>query len=370
MKDTHEVRVVRIEAVTPHPNADKLELTMLGGYQMVIGKGAFKPGDLAVFIQPDSVVPQTEPFKFIWKDAVGLVGTVPESRRRIKPKRLRGEWSEGLLMPLSDFALIEDSFAYPGVAEGDNIASVIGVTHWVPEFDREDTGGNVVHMPKKKYPKTLRGWFWWTLYKVFGVGQRNWALAVSFDTPIYDVKALKNYGHHIQYGDLVHVTEKIHGSNARYTVVNGVFYCGSHEQWKQQGPNVWWNVARKYPQIEEWCRRYPGWVLYGEVGPTRKGFRYGCGDGEVFFYAFDIYNPEANEWDWPGQLGFAQTVPAIYYGKFDTAAVKALVDGPSKVVNAGHMREGIVIRKVDPVTRQSICSLKWVSNEFLTKDGK
>lgn len=57
MSNTSEVNVVRVGPVTTHPNADKLELTMVGGYQMVIGKDQFKEGDLAVFIQPDSVVP-------------------------------------------------------------------------------------------------------------------------------------------------------------------------------------------------------------------------------------------------------------------------------------------------------------------------
>ena len=48
MSDTHEARIIRIGEVRPHPNADKLELTNIGGpegYQMVIGKGAFKTGD-------------------------------------------------------------------------------------------------------------------------------------------------------------------------------------------------------------------------------------------------------------------------------------------------------------------------------------
>lgn len=364
MKDTHEVRVVRIEAVTPHPNADKLELTMLGGYQMVIGKGSFKPGDLAVFIQPDSVVPQTEPFKFIWQDHVGIDGTVPESRRRIKPKRLRGEWSEGLLMPIADLGIVEG----PDYQEGQNVAEDIGVTHWVPEFDRENTKADTESMPKRRYPKTLRGWFYWTIFKLFGLGRRDYALEVSFDMPIYDVMALKNYGRRIQDGDLVHVTEKIHGSNARYTYVNDVFYAGSHDQWKKDGSNIWWNVARKYPEIKEWCIAHPGQVLYGEVGPTQKGFRYGCGNGEVFFYAFDTYNPETNEWDWPGVSGFTPTAPPLYYGKFDTTIVKALVDGPSTVVEARHMREGVVIRKLDPETHKSICSLKILSNDFL-KNG-
>ena len=42
MNSTHRANVVRIGEILPHPNADKLEITMVGGYQVVIGKGSFK----------------------------------------------------------------------------------------------------------------------------------------------------------------------------------------------------------------------------------------------------------------------------------------------------------------------------------------
>lgn len=35
----HAIRVVRIGEVIKHPNADKLEMTMVGGFQVVVGKG-------------------------------------------------------------------------------------------------------------------------------------------------------------------------------------------------------------------------------------------------------------------------------------------------------------------------------------------
>jgi len=50
---THEVKIVRIESINPHPNADSLELTNIWGYQCVIRKGAHKVGDLMAYIEPD-----------------------------------------------------------------------------------------------------------------------------------------------------------------------------------------------------------------------------------------------------------------------------------------------------------------------------
>lgn len=171
MSNTSEANIIRVGPVNPHPNVDKLELTQVGGYQMVIGKGQFTEGDLAVFIQSDNVVPQTEPFKFIWQDHVGVDGTVPESRRRVTPRRFRKEWSEGLLMPLAE-ALLSSCKAstFDQFQEGDNVAELLGITRWVEEFDRENTKADTSAAPRRRYPKSLRGWFYMTRRRVSLLG--------------------------------------------------------------------------------------------------------------------------------------------------------------------------------------------------------
>ena len=65
-------------------------------------------------------------------------------------------------------------------------------------------------------------------------------------------------------------------------------------------------------------------------------------------------------------------VPTLYRGPFDLEKIKALVDGPSTVEGAKHLREGVVIR---PVVERDVwglgrLQLKLVSNSFLEKDNK
>ena len=79
----HQTPVVRIDAVRVHTNADTLEIVDIQGYQCVVKKGAFKVGDLAIYVYPESVIPQTAPFKFIWEPYVGLDGHVREIRQLI-----------------------------------------------------------------------------------------------------------------------------------------------------------------------------------------------------------------------------------------------------------------------------------------------
>lgn len=388
MSDTHKVEIVRIGEILPHPNADKLELTMVGGYQCVIGKGQYKTDDLAVYIQPDSVVPQAEPFQFLWI-ADYPTGDVPARRRRITVKRLRKEYSEGLLMPIRDlgFYLGENGqlFGFNGKTynEGDDVADVLGITRYVPEFDAESTKADTEAMPKRKYPKTLKGWWYFFLqFLGFPTAKQKYAMEVSFVLPDYDVNALKNArrDNTFREGEQVIITEKIHGSNARYTFIsdedrpnplnpNGKFYVGSHHQWKRDGGNVWWNVTRQFPFIEEFCTQNPGKVLYGEVGPTQKGYRYGAGDKEAFFFAFDVYDPKTNTWEWPGNVGVPHTAPVLYVGPYTAGLEKQYVDGPSVVTPAGvdkrTQREGIVIS-----SKERRLKLKVVSNAFYEGDSK
>ena len=51
------VTVERIEAIEPHPNADKLEIAKVAGTQTLIVKGQFRAGDLCVYFPPDILLP-------------------------------------------------------------------------------------------------------------------------------------------------------------------------------------------------------------------------------------------------------------------------------------------------------------------------
>lgn len=382
MSNTHEVNIVRVGPILPHPNADKLEITMVGGYQVVIGRYGFLPGDLAIYIQPDSVVPQIDQFKFIWQDHVGIDGTVPSKRRRITVKRLRKEYSEGLLLPVADFGYVDSSgramINGTPYEVGADVAATLGIEHYVPEFDVESTVAMTAAMPKRKYPKTLKGWFFFALYRLGIKGaSKSYMQEVSFDLPVYDVNALKNAKRTtFREGEKVQITEKIHGSNGRYVAIadekipnplrhDTKFYMGSHEQWKLDGPHTWGNVVRQHPEIEEFCYQNPNKVLYGEVGPTQKGYRYGADKDETFFFAFDVYDSLTGEWTWPGNLGFASTVPVLYVGPYSPEIVKQFVDGPSKVPGAKNIREGIVVSSLERRLK-----LKVVSNEYYAAKGE
>ena len=389
-KANHQVNIVRLGEPRVHTNADSLELFDIGEYQVVTKKGNFKAGDLGVYIQPDSVVPQTEPFRFIWEAYVGLDGVVPTKRRRITVKKFRGEWSEGLLLPLNDFcydALSCVLYSLPAtpddtepeilrkVSVGDDVSDILGIKHYDPDAGKESAkDAETFKKQRSKYPRSLKGWFYFLTFKLFGYrapGQ-NEATEDGIDMPVFDVDAFKHYKNAFEPGEMVEVTEKIHGSNARFVFRDEHMYAGSRTQWKAITANcIWRSVLKNNPWIEEFCRAWPGYGVYGEVTPT-QGDKWQYGKAEPQFFPFDIRTPEGV---WMGSdynKGIQNWVPVLYTGPFDWEVIKTLVDGPTTVPGAKGIREGIVIR---PITERHVRGLgrlilKVVSNSFLERDSK
>ena len=47
-----------IKELFPHPNADRLELAKILGWQAIVEKGKHQPGDRVVFVVIDTILPQ------------------------------------------------------------------------------------------------------------------------------------------------------------------------------------------------------------------------------------------------------------------------------------------------------------------------
>src|SRR6185436_2020854 len=112
----HRVEVVPVE-LRPHPNADSLSLVQVFGYQVCVRTDDWQGVTIGAYVPPDSICPDTPEFAFLGE------------HRRIKVKRLRGEISQGLLVP-----------APAGAQVGDDVAGVLGVTHYEPPLPVSTSG--------------------------------------------------------------------------------------------------------------------------------------------------------------------------------------------------------------------------------------
>ena len=122
--------IEKITKLSPHPNADKLELVEVLGYQAVVPIGLHKEGDLVVYIQPDTVLP---------KDQEWAEEYIRYSPKRVKAVRLRGEWSEGVVAPFRKWNNVDELFGKYFI--GQEVSEAIGVVKYDPPLPK---GENVV----------------------------------------------------------------------------------------------------------------------------------------------------------------------------------------------------------------------------------
>ena len=123
--------VVQIDAIESIIGSDNCEAAVVGGWRIMTRKGTFKPGDLAIYFEIDSKVPETETFAFLEK-----------KHYKIKTQKYtfggKGNFvSQGLLMHPIDFGWTTEetgkSIIIPDdgtqLEKGDFLTQRLGVTY-------------------------------------------------------------------------------------------------------------------------------------------------------------------------------------------------------------------------------------------------
>jgi RNA ligase (TIGR02306 family) len=105
--------VETIRDLKPIPGADKIECATILGWELVVKKGEFKVGDLAVYCEIDSVMPQLPHFEFL------------RSRKfRIKTILMRSQISQGIAFPLSVVNEIDPTIDISSLKVGDDLTDI------------------------------------------------------------------------------------------------------------------------------------------------------------------------------------------------------------------------------------------------------
>lgn len=95
----------RISEIAPIPEADAIEVATVDGWKLVVKKGEFSVGQLALYLEIDSWVPhELAPFLSKGQEPRVYEGVPGQKLRTVK---LRGQISQGLLLPISTSVLIE-----------------------------------------------------------------------------------------------------------------------------------------------------------------------------------------------------------------------------------------------------------------------
>ena len=92
--------VVKIVDILPIVGADAIVVAKVKGWNVVVKKGEFNVGDLAVYYEIDSFLPVRPQFEFLRKSSFKRMNSIEGFR--LKTIKLRGQLSQGLLTPIPD----------------------------------------------------------------------------------------------------------------------------------------------------------------------------------------------------------------------------------------------------------------------------
>jgi RNA ligase (TIGR02306 family) len=212
-----------IKNIREHGNADSLEIAKVLGWQTVVKKNIHKEGDKVVFITIDTIVP-----RYTWS-AFLADSKNPDKPIRIKNIKLRGEFSSGLVIPLSEF----NASPFKDYDEGTDITEIIGITKYIKEI-----------------PANLSG-------ETLGDFPTNLASKTDEDNGLNDPNLVDKVLNHDPY---ITVTQKLDGSSITIIVEDGAItqVCTRNLSKKETENNSFWKAARKLTIPENWTGTIQG----------------------------------------------------------------------------------------------------------------
>lgn len=338
----------KITELRPIPGADRIEVAQVDGWQCVVRRGEFQEGEHIVYVEIDSIVPERPEFEFL-----------RDRGFRVRTIRLRGQVSEGLVLPMS---VLDDGIIYD---LGDDVTDVLGIKKYDPEARQE---GELLNTAKKKRKSAVTrfllrfGWY----RRFFGGDKRggrsdfpDW-IAKTDETRIQNLPSL--FENERDAGTEFSVTEKMDGQSATYYLrrKRGVKkyefgVCSRNIKLAKPDDSSYWTVAKQY-EIENVLRGLIGKndfvVMQGEIcGRGIQKNKYGIDGYRLFVFNLIFPDGKCTTEEIAKYLSpyGVQTVPIVEEGKTLPGTIAEMVEysrGES-FVRRGAPREGVVVRNTD-----------------------
>ena len=313
--------VAKINEIKEIPGADNIEQAIIGGWNCITKKGEHKVNDMVVVATTDAVIPLD------LSDNLGVTNYLRKGQR-VRTVKLRGVYSECLIIPLS-YLKGKVTMGHQDIKEGMDCMELLGIFKYEPPIRQIQLAGG----RKIKYKDNPN-------FKVY-----------------YKFPNAKNVKGMFNEENYVQITRKIHGTNARYGIIKKTklsfidkirkffrladewidyeYIYGSHNVEKgsdTQGfysTDVWRTIDEKYGIKEKLWHfaklaeaKYigDGMILYGEIygAGIQKGYDYGLTD--IHFSGFDLYGGG-------GYLSTEMTYMVIS-DELDLPHVEILYEGP------------------------------------------
>jgi len=352
MKNENSVCFVsEISKILRIPDADNIELAVVNGWFCIVKKGSHSIKDLVICATTDAVIPLEI------SEKLGVTSYL-RSKERVRTIKLRGVYSECLLMPID--LVLENKRKY-----GEDLMDVLKIYKYEPPARLITLSSG----KKRKY-------------------HENPNFPIYYKFPNF-----KNVPNIFDEYDYVEITRKIHGTNARYGIVkknklslwNKIkkffgfnlgwdeyeFVVGSHNVEKgsdTQGfydTNVWYDIEKKYDiknKLWNFVKKNisikdndtsigSGLIIYGEIygKGIQKNYEYGLDDIQLCIFDLELdkkyFNLTATEYVIKDYLKLPY-VEVLHKGLYSEELKNKFVFN-NFINNTKVPHEGIVIKAVD-----------------------
>lgn len=366
---TYKVPFTTIVDITAHDKSDFLEFAWVYGFQVIVKKGSYKVGDKVIYVPIDSLLPQWLEDTLFPADA-----KIKLHHHRVRQIKIRGYASQGMLINPNDVA----SKVNPSYLKLEqDLAAILGITKYEP--------------PQPGFAQTM------------GKGRnRN----KKQDHPLFHkyngLDNIKWFPSLFKEGEEVVIQEKLHGTNARASVlpfmantfikkVKKLFRLAPASEKCYGSNNVDISAAKDYKgfygediygkcfsAMDVFSKIRLGEIFFGEiVGPgIQKNYDYGLKEHRFVVFDAKVLQPD-NKFRWlnPEEVealckerGF-DYVPILYKGPYNRELTYGLTKGPSQY-GKQKVREGAVIKAKENYNIEgNKKALKWVSEEYLNDES-
>ena len=329
----------QIDNIQPIEGADMIELATVGGWKVVVAKDVnHKVGDLVVYCEVDSFLPIEPEFEFLRKSSYKKMADGNEGFR-LKTIKLRGQISQGLIVPLD--VLLKRGVSSDDVYEGLDVTGMLNIIKYEPPVPAQLAG-----QVKGMFPSFLKK---------------------------TDEERIQNLTREFEEykNEVFYVTEKLDGSSVTYYVKDGVFgVCSRNLDLLEDENNSMWKFAIESGLRDRLVGLGKNIAVQGEIiGEGIQGNPYKrIGQTVRIFNGFDI-----DKYDY---LSLSELIELVKVLEVKTVPILDLdftlpdtidellsyADSKS-VLNEKFDREGVVIRSHDRKI-----SFKAISNKFLLNE--
>lgn len=327
--------IEKIREVKPIEGADSIESVRVRDWWVVSKKGEFKVDDFCIYFEIDSFLPVLPEYDFLLrgnKPKKMLIDGTERAGIRLKTIKLRGQISQGLVLPLK--------LNMWDLEVGTDVSEMLDIIKYEMPIPVELAG-----KVKGNFPSFI---------------------------PKTDEERIQNMSEILSH---FYITEKIDGTSTTFYKKDGALGVCSRNLELVESDNTQWRIAKQLDLVN---KLPDGFAIQGELageGIQKNPLKL---TGQRFF-CFSVFSINTNQYlDYENMKAFCESkgiemVPVIddnFSLPSSTDELLKLATGLS-MLNTLQDREGIVVRpKIEMQYKGARLSFKAISNKYLLEGGE